>query len=120
MAKINELFAAAADRQTPGAALAVLQDGEMLLERYFGCADLQHRVPVSADSLFGIGLAMGDHLGRRTVSHGGGLNGFSAEYMRFPSERLAVLVQANLGGFGSSDLAVRFSRQDGGNHVRPS
>src|SRR5689334_18112593 len=54
VARIDALFEKADHPDTPGAALGVAFDGEVILERYYGCADLEHRVPVSADTLFDI------------------------------------------------------------------
>ena len=44
-----------AAESVPGAAVAVVQDGEVVYANGFGFADLQTRTPVTADTVFGIG-----------------------------------------------------------------
>lgn len=39
----------------PGAAVAVIQDGRVVLARGFGMADLAHRIPVTSATLFNVG-----------------------------------------------------------------
>jgi CubicO group peptidase (beta-lactamase class C family) len=43
---------------------------------------------------FGYGWRLGDQFGRR-ISHGGGINGFQAQFSRFPDERVTVIVLCN-------------------------
>lgn len=40
------------ERQIPGLAVAVMRDGEVLLTRGYGFADLEHRVPVTSRTVF--------------------------------------------------------------------
>ena len=43
------------DLSVPGAAVAVIENGRVILARGFGMADLAHRTPVTAHTLFNIG-----------------------------------------------------------------
>ncbi len=44
---------------------------------------------------YGYGLIMGRLLDRRTIGHAGGINGFRANFIRFPDEQAAVIVLSN-------------------------
>ena len=44
---------------------------------------------------YAFGLQLFDHAGRPTVQHQGGMLGFQADMVRFPEERLSVIVLAN-------------------------
>ena len=46
-------------------------------------------------SSYGYGLEMGQMHNRRTVSHAGGINGFRANFVRFPDEPACVVVLSN-------------------------
>ena len=46
---------ALADKATPGFSVAVLRRGQVLMARGYGSADLEHQVPVKADTVFRIG-----------------------------------------------------------------
>lgn len=61
--------------------------------------------PEGVDERYAFGLQVGEHRGRRTVSHGGNLRGYSGDFIRFPDERLAVMCLANIGGFDAGGLA---------------
>src|SRR5205807_227615 len=53
-AQVDELFSKWDRPDTPGAALGVVRGGELVLERYYGCADLEHGVPLGPESVFDI------------------------------------------------------------------
>ncbi|MGM9514839.1 serine hydrolase domain-containing protein [Roseateles sp. DB2] len=53
-AKIDAVFAAFTP-QTPGCALGVYREGQVLLARGYGLADLNHGVPITPDTVFDIG-----------------------------------------------------------------
>jgi hypothetical protein len=44
---------------------------------------------------YGYGWAIGEYEGRRVMSHGGGINGFTCHLLRIPEERLFVVVLTN-------------------------
>lgn len=44
---------------------------------------------------YGYGLIMGNLHNRRTVGHAGGINGFRANFIRFPDEHASVIVLSN-------------------------
>lgn len=53
------------------------------------------------------GLFIGEHRGRRMVSHAGGWRGFRAELVRFPDSKLSVICLANIGTASPTALALR-------------
>jgi CubicO group peptidase (beta-lactamase class C family) len=53
--KIDELFAAWDKPNSPGCALAVIKDGEIIYKRCYGMADLERNVPLNPASVFDIG-----------------------------------------------------------------
>lgn len=53
-AAIDELFAPWDTEETPGAAVAVIRDGEIIYERGYGMSNLEHVVPITPDSVFHI------------------------------------------------------------------
>ncbi len=54
---------------------------------------------------YGLGLRNSSYRGKQLISHGGAFVGFRAEMIRFPEERLSVIVLANLGTMDPSQLA---------------
>lgn len=51
-ARVDSIFAEWDDPDSPGAALAVLEDGEIVLERGWGSAQLEHGVPITPATVF--------------------------------------------------------------------
>ncbi|MBI2823677.1 MAG: serine hydrolase [Planctomycetia bacterium] len=63
--------------------------------------EAMYRATVLADGktqAYGYGWGLGDLEGRRKISHGGGINGFSTMIARYPDDRLAVIVLSNTAG----------------------
>jgi CubicO group peptidase (beta-lactamase class C family) len=56
---------------------------------------------------YALGLDIGDHRGLKTVEHSGSDAGYRCTLLRFPTERFSVIVLANSGDSGPSDLARR-------------
>lgn len=54
---------------------------------------------------YGLGWEVGAANGHRTISHGGGIPGFSTQFSRFPDDRLTVIVLANSDAGQASELA---------------
>jgi len=50
--ELDHLFAAWAKSDSPGAAVAIMQDGEIVLKRGYGMANLDHDVPIRPSSVF--------------------------------------------------------------------
>ncbi len=44
---------------------------------------------------YGYGWSIGKQFDRQTMGHGGGINGFSTSIVRFPAERVTVIVLSN-------------------------
>lgn len=53
--KVDKLFAKWDTRVSPGAALAIIKDGEIIYKRGYGMANLEHNIPVTTTSVFRIG-----------------------------------------------------------------
>jgi CubicO group peptidase (beta-lactamase class C family) len=58
---------------------------------------------------YALGLKVGKYKGLKTVSHGGGWNGFRSEILRFPEQEFSVICLANLGTIDPYDIAVRIA-----------
>lgn len=53
--RVDEVFAAWERPDSPGCALAVIREGEIVHQRGYGMADLEHDVPIGPDSVFYVG-----------------------------------------------------------------
>jgi D-alanyl-D-alanine carboxypeptidase len=51
---------------------------------------------------YGLGWRLDDHKNRRTIWHSGSTSGFTASLLRFPDEKLAIIVLCNLGDQGTA------------------
>jgi CubicO group peptidase (beta-lactamase class C family) len=51
---VDKLFAELSDTESPGIAILVMQDGEVLLRQCYGMANLEHKVPITPDTVFDI------------------------------------------------------------------
>ncbi|UCC39725.1 MAG: serine hydrolase [Candidatus Aminicenantes bacterium] len=54
-AKIDKIFAEWDNPETPGCALAVIQDGEIVYKRGYGIANLDYNIPITSKTEFDIG-----------------------------------------------------------------
>ena len=54
-ASIDSVFAGWDSMETPGAALGVIRDGELVYAKGYGSADLEHDLPITPESVFYIG-----------------------------------------------------------------
>ncbi len=54
-AAVDSVFADWDSMKTPGAALGIVQDGELVFSRGYGSADLEHDLPITPESVFYIG-----------------------------------------------------------------
>src|SRR5687768_17143847 len=54
-ARVDELFAAWDKPTSPGVAVAVVRDGEVIYKKGFGSANLEHRLPVTTTTALNIG-----------------------------------------------------------------
>jgi CubicO group peptidase (beta-lactamase class C family) len=57
VARVDELFAAWAKPDTPGAALGIIRDGQLLVAKGYGLANLDDGVPLTPRSVFELGSA---------------------------------------------------------------
>lgn len=53
--RVDELFSEWSNTNSPGCALAVIKDGQIIHKRGYGMADLEHDVPIRPSSVFYIG-----------------------------------------------------------------
>jgi CubicO group peptidase (beta-lactamase class C family) len=53
--QVDELFSQWDKPDSPGCALAIVQNGEMIYQRGYGMADLEHNIPISPNSVFEVG-----------------------------------------------------------------
>ncbi len=49
---IDQIFAQWDQPPSPGCALAVIQDGEIIYSKGYGMADLEHDIPITPESIF--------------------------------------------------------------------
>jgi CubicO group peptidase (beta-lactamase class C family) len=54
-ARVDKLFADWNKPDSPGCAIAIIQEGEIIYMRGYGMADLEHDIPISSKSIFDIG-----------------------------------------------------------------
>lgn len=52
--QVDELFAAWDSRETPGAAVAVVQNGKIVYKKGYGMANLEYDIPITTSSIFHI------------------------------------------------------------------
>src|SRR5688572_6939892 len=64
----------------------------------------------ATSSGYGFGLVTDTLAGRPRVQHGGGINGFNAELMYFPSDTLTIAVLANTNGPSANRVAKHIAR----------
>jgi CubicO group peptidase (beta-lactamase class C family) len=58
---------------------------------------------------YGLGWNVDSYLGQQRISHGGQYPGFRSEWERYPSQRLSIIVIANLGSARVERLAPRIA-----------
>ncbi|SDG19854.1 CubicO group peptidase, beta-lactamase class C family [Sinosporangium album] len=76
------------DRQFYG---STLPDGDDLIRRLL----VRGRLNDGTELGYAYGLMLDERGGRRTVHHGGSWGGFRSQFLRFPDDRLTVIVLAN-------------------------
>ena len=54
-ASVDSIFHEWTQGETPGGALAVVQDGEIVYKKGYGLADIEHQLPIDPSSVFYIG-----------------------------------------------------------------
>lgn len=54
-ARVDKLFTAWDTKDSPGCALAVIKDGQIVYQRGYGMADLEHDIPITPASVFYVG-----------------------------------------------------------------
>jgi len=64
----------------------------------------------SGGGAYGYGVGVGDRNGHRQISHGGGINGFSAFLAYYPDDDLTVVVLTNNGGGRASQIAAEIAK----------
>lgn len=69
-----------------------LKDGRLASAARMGAGDK----PATAD--YGFGISVGEQNGRRTIGHGGAINGFNSSLTTYPDAKLTVVVLTNTSG----------------------
>ena len=67
---------------------------------------------------YGYGLTIKPIAGHAAMAHGGGINGFNTQFIRFPEEKVAVAVFANVNGPAADTLATSLARLYFGEDVK--
>ena len=105
--RVDALFAVFAN--TPGYAVGIIRDGRLVHARGYGSANLDDDIAITPRTVFNvaslpkqftaaaIALLVRKHRGMRTLWYEGGDLGFSSYMVRFPDQRLTVIVLSNLG-----------------------
>ena len=50
--KLDDLFAPWNRPESPGAALAIVQDGQVVYQKGYGCANLEYGIPITPITVF--------------------------------------------------------------------
>lgn len=102
---LTDVFAAGAIVSTVGDLLkwnAALDSGKMFSKSTRQVMWTGVKLNNGATHPYGLGWRLDDHNKRRTVWHSGSTSGFTASLLRFPDEKLAVIVLCNLGEQGTA------------------
>lgn len=68
---------------------------------------------------YAYGWTVGERRGRKFVGHGGGINGFATEFLRFPDDDLCVVVLSNVVPSNPGKFAHDLARLASGESVDP-
>jgi CubicO group peptidase (beta-lactamase class C family) len=102
---LTDVFAAGAIVSTVGDMLkwnAALDSGKLLSDRSRAAMWAPFTLNSGVKYPYGFGWRLDDHKGRRTIWHSGSTAGFTASLLRFPDEKLAIIVLCNLGEQGAA------------------
>ncbi|MCX6044028.1 MAG: serine hydrolase [Chloroflexi bacterium] len=70
----------------------------------------QATIPNSNGSSYGYGWVIGQQLGRPTVGHNGGIEGFVASYNRFPADKVTIIVLSNRQDINPNQISSELAR----------
>ena len=102
---LTDVFAAGAIVSTVGDMLkwnAALDSGKLLSDASRAAMWISFTLNSGVKYPYGLGWRLDDHKGRRTIWHSGSTAGFTASLLRFPDEKLAIIVLCNLGEQGAA------------------
>jgi len=97
---LTDVFAAGAIVSTVGDLLkwnAALDDGKLFSQRTRELMWTGAKLNSGVIYPYGLGWRLDDHNKRRAIWHSGTTSGFTASLLRFPGEKLAIIVLCNLG-----------------------
>jgi CubicO group peptidase (beta-lactamase class C family) len=97
---LTDVFAAGAIVSTMGDLLkwnAALDNGRLLSQRSRELMWTGVKLNSGVTYPYGLGWRLDDHNKKRTIWHSGSTSGFTASLLRFPEERLAIIVLCNFG-----------------------
>jgi CubicO group peptidase (beta-lactamase class C family) len=102
---LTDVFAAGAILSTVGDVVkwnAALDNGKLWSEASRAAMWSPMTLNSGVKYPYGLGWRLDDHNRRRTIWHSGSTSGFTASLLRFPDEKLAILVLCNLGDQGTA------------------
>lgn len=102
---LTDVFAAGAIVSTIGDLLkwnAALDSGKLLSAKSRDAMWSAAPINGGFKHPYGLGWRLDDHKNRRAIWHSGSTSGFTASLLRFPQEKLAVIVLCNLGEQGAA------------------
>ena len=80
--------------------------------------DSWKRMTTPGKSDYGYGLNIKPIAGHAAMAHGGGINGFNTQFIRFPEDKVAVAVFSNVNGPAADTLANSLARLYFGEDVK--
>lgn len=87
-----------------------LESGQLLKSESFEAMYRETKLPDGKTQGYGYGWGLGELSGHRSISHGGGINGFSTMIARYPNDRLAVIVLSNTATANTGATENRISK----------
>jgi CubicO group peptidase (beta-lactamase class C family) len=69
---------------------------------------------------YAFGVTLGKARGLNTITHGGGWRGFRTQFLRFPDQRLSIVVLGNCTCFDSGRTAMQVAEAVIGNQMEPA
>jgi CubicO group peptidase (beta-lactamase class C family) len=79
--------------------------GEVGGEAFLELIHTRGQLADGSELAYAFGLSFGEHRGRTTVAHQGGMLGYRTEFLRLPDEELTVIVLCNLASMRPGELA---------------
>ena len=85
--------------------VAALPEGKVISQASLGQCWTRAKLNDGKTADYGFGWQIGEHRGKRSIYHGGGIPGFATMVLLFPEDRVGVVVLMNADGANPDDLA---------------